>query len=121
MENRELTRAELEIMQVLWEKENAFVNDVMAVLPEPKPAYNTVSTVIRILEKKGFVGHKSYGRTFQYHPLISKEEYTNGFMYNVLNSFFDGSVTQMVSFFAQKEKISLSEMNKIMEILNTKK
>ena len=75
MEIRELTRAEQEIMQVLWRIEKGFVKDVLEELPEPKPAYNTVSTVIRILEQKGFVEHKAYGKTHEYFPAISKEKY----------------------------------------------
>lgn len=120
-EIRELTKAELEIMQMIWDKGEAFVNDLLADMPEPKPAYNTVSTIIRILEKKGFVGHESFGRTFRYYPMIGREEYTNTFMSTVLDRFFDNSVPQMISFFAEKEKISLTEMNEIMEMLSKKK
>lgn len=115
---RELTKAELEIMHILWDKGAAFVNDVIMEMPEPKPAYNTVSTVIRILEKKGFVDHESFGRTFRYYPVVSREEYTHTFMNGVLDKFFGNSVSQMVSFFAEKEKISLKEMNEIMDILS---
>lgn len=118
--NRELTRAELEVMQILWEKNGAFVNEIVDVMPSPKPAYNTISTIVRILEKKEFVDHESFGRTFRYFPLISKQEYTTNYMSGVLTNFFDGSLTQMVSFFAQKENISTKELDEIMEILNRK-
>lgn len=118
---RELTKAELEIMQILWDRDGAFVNEVVAEMPEPKPAYNTVSTIIRILEKKGFVDHEPFGRTFRYYPVVGREEYTQTFMSNVLDRFFGNSVTQMISFFAEKEKISAKEMDEIMTILSEKK
>ncbi|MBR4299999.1 MAG: BlaI/MecI/CopY family transcriptional regulator [Bacteroidales bacterium] len=73
---QELTKAELEIMQVIWQKEKVLVHDILAELPESKPAYNTVSTIVRILENKGFVSHKAYGRTYEYFPVVAKEDYT---------------------------------------------
>ncbi len=117
MQSRDLTRAELEVMQILWRIGGGFVNDVIAVMPEPKPAYNTVSTIIRILEKKGLVGHESFGRSFRYYPLMECGEYTQHYMSGVLEKFFGNSVSRMVSFFAEKEKISLKEMDEIMQIL----
>ena len=84
---QELTPAELEIMQILWDRESAFVNDILAELPEPKPAYNTVSTIVRILEQKGYLAHKAYGRSHEYYPIIDRESYTKDFMVNVLNNF----------------------------------
>ena len=95
---QELTKAELELMQVIWDKEKVLVHDILDVLPEPKPAYNTVSTIVRILEQKGFVGHKAYGRTYEYFPLVSKEAYTQRYMTTVLDNFFDGSLSRLVSF-----------------------
>ena len=117
----ELTRAELEIMNILWEREHAFVNDILADIDEPKPAYNTVSTIVRILEKKGFVGHKAYGKTHEYHPLVTKKEYAKGFMDSVLNNFFGGSVSQMVSFFAENRSISIGETEEILKMLKNEK
>lgn len=116
----ELTRAELEIMQVIWDKGKVLVHDILNEMTEPKPAYNTVSTVVRILEKKGYVGHKAYGKTHEYYPLVEREEYTNGFMNSVLNNFFGGSVSQMMSFFTRNEKISLSETDEILKLLQNK-
>lgn len=113
----ELTRAELEIMNILWERGKAFVNDILADIDEPKPAYNTVSTIVRILEKKGFVGHKAYGKTHEYYPLVAKNDYAKGFMDSVLNNFFGGSVSQMVSFFSENKSISVQETNEILEML----
>lgn len=117
----ELTRAELEIMQVIWGKGKVLVHDILSEMSEPKPAYNTVSTVVRILEKKGYVGHKAYGKTHEYFPLVEREEYTNGYMNSVLNNFFGGSVSRMMSFFTRNEKISLSEADEILKILQEKR
>lgn len=115
--SRELTRAELQIMQILWDKGPSFVIDIIEHMEEPKPAYNTVSTIVRILEKKGFAGYQVCGKSHRYYPLLSREDYTSGYMKNVLHNFFGNSVSHMVSFFAEKEKISLLEMDKIMTIL----
>lgn len=115
--SQELTRAELEIMQILWENKACFVNDILNRLPEPKPAYNTVSTVVRILEKKGFVGHESYGKSHKYYPTTDRESYTRGFMTSVLNNFFDGSASRLVSFLSSNKKISLEEADEIMQLL----
>ena len=81
---RELTKAELQLMQIIWDKKHVFVNDILDALKEPKPAYNTVSTIVRILEKKGFVAHEAYGKSHRYFPVISKREYMSGFMVQVL-------------------------------------
>ena len=117
---QELTKAELEIMQVIWSKEKVLVHDVLEVLPEPKPAYNTVSTIVRILEQKGFVGHKAYGRTYEYFALVSKEAYTQRYMTTVLDNFFDGSLSRLVSFFSEQEFISAGEVNEILNMLEKK-
>ena len=114
---QELTQAELQIMQVVWAKEHVFVKDVLTEMPEPKPAYNTVSTFIRILEKKGFIGHTAYGKTYEYYPLVPKEEYTGTFMTGVLNNFFGGSLSRLVSFFSDNKAISLEEADEILKML----
>jgi len=120
MKNRpgELTKAELEIMQIIWQREKVLVHDVLAELPEPKPAYNTVSTIVRILENKGFVSHKAYGRTYEYFPIIAKEDYTNIYMRTVLDNFFEGSVSRMVNFFSSRKSITLEETDEILKILS---
>ena len=115
--SQELTPAELEIMQILWDRESAFVNDILAVLPDPKPAYNTVSTIVRILEQKGYLAHKAYGRSHEYYPIIDRESYTKDFMVNVLNNFFGGSASRMVSFLSSNESISLEETDEILKLL----
>ena len=115
-EMKELTRAELEVMQILWVLGEAFVQDILDRMPEPRPAYNTVSTVMRVLEKKGVVSYRSYGKSHRYYPLIEKEEYTRRFMKNVIGNFFNHSFTRMVSFFCEKEELSLKETEEIIAI-----
>jgi BlaI family penicillinase repressor len=114
---KELTRAEEQVMQVLWQLEKAFVKEVIDELPEPKPAYNTISTFIRILETKGFIGHNSFGKSHQYYPLISKEEYQNFSADKLLTGYFDNSVERMFSFFVEKEKIDLKEADEILKLI----
>ena len=114
----ELTKAEEQVMQILWKLKEAFVKDIVAEFPEPKPAYNTVSTIIRILEKKEIVGYKAYGRTHRYHPLISKETYTKQTANSMVNKYFAGSFEQMVSFFVKEKNISAEELEKILTKMN---
>jgi len=113
---KELTKAEEQIMQELWILEKAFVKEIVEKLPEPKPAYNTVSTIIRILEKKGFVDHYAYGKTHQYFPLVSKTDYTKSYFRNFLNGYFSNSFQEMVSFFAKEDKMSLSELEELIKV-----
>ena len=115
--SQELTPAELEIMQILWTMGKGFVNDVIEHLSEPKPAYNTVSTVLRVLEKKGFVSYTAYGKSHEYSPLIDRDTYTQGFMSSVLNNFFGGSPSRMVSFLSSNKSISIEEADQIMKLL----
>ena len=86
-------------------------------MPEPKPAYNTVSTIIRILEKKGFVTHKAYGKSHRYYPLISKREYTRGYFRNFLGNYFSNSFQSLASFFAKEEKMSLKDLEELKAII----
>jgi BlaI family transcriptional regulator, penicillinase repressor len=114
---KHLTKAEEQIMQILWKLEKAFVKDIMVHLPDPKPAYNTVSTIVRIMEKKGFVGYKAYGKTHEYFPLISKPEYTKKFLRGFVKDYFSNSYKQMVSFFAKDEKLSITEMEEMRRLI----
>lgn len=116
---KELTKAELQIMQLLWDKEKAFVNDLLEDMPLPRPAYNTVSTIVRILEKKGFVSHESFGNTHQYFPVVKKDAYLNSLMNGIMNSFFSGSVTNLVSFLSKKEKLSVDEADELVKIIES--
>lgn len=112
---KELTKAEEQVMQLLWKLEKAFVKDIIEKMPNPKPAYNTVSTIVRILEKKGFVEHNAYGKTHEYYPLISRKEYTRSFMKNFMRNYFSGSFQEMVSFFAKEDNMSISDLNELVE------
>jgi len=114
---RELTKAEEEIMQVLWEIDGGFVKDVIARLPDPKPAYNTVSTIVRILEKKEYVGHEAYGKTHRYFPLVPREEYSRRALGKVMSNYFGGSVKQLMSFFVKEEDISIGELEELLETI----
>ncbi|MGD9992240.1 MAG: BlaI/MecI/CopY family transcriptional regulator [Salinivirgaceae bacterium] len=114
---KELTKAEDQIMQVLWKLEKAFVKEIIEELPEPKPAYNTVSTIVRILEKKEFVGHEAFGKTFRYFPLISKREYSKFYLKSFVGSYFSSSYKQMVSFFTKEESLSLQEMEEMKKLI----
>jgi BlaI family penicillinase repressor len=120
-ELKELTRAEDQVMQILWKIEKGFVKDIIEHLPAPKPAYNTVSTIVRILEAKGFVNHKAYGKTHEYFPLITKEKYTKFYLNNLLKGYFNGSFQNLVSFFAKENKMDITEMEKILEELKKHK
>lgn len=117
---KELTKAEEQIMQILWKLEKGFVNDILSNMPEPKPAYNTVSTIVRILEKKGFVAHKAYGKTHEYYPLVSKKEYTKRFFRGFVKNYFGNSYKAVTSFFAKEENLSLQEMEEIKELIEAK-
>ncbi len=117
---KDLTKAEEEIMQVLWKLESAFVKDIIDQMPDPKPAYNTVSTFVRILQEKGYVGHESQGRSHKYHPIISKEDYTKTFMSGFVQRYFSGSFKQMVSFFTKEDDLSLSELEDLLKQLKNK-
>lgn len=112
---KELTKAEDQVMQLLWKLENAFVKDIIEQMPDPKPAYNTVSTIIRILEKKGFVSHNAYGKTYEYFPVVSKKEYTRSYMKNFMRNYFSDSFQEMVSFFAKEDNMSLTELDDLMD------
>jgi predicted transcriptional regulator len=116
-----LTKAEEEIMQQLWLLQKATVKEIIAMLPEPKPAYNTVSTIIRILETKNFVAHESIGKGYLYYPVVSKSVYTQSAMNQWVDNYFQGSFKSMVSFFMKKNDLSLQELEEILEEINAKK
>jgi predicted transcriptional regulator len=119
---QELTKAELEIMQVIWSVGREFVvRDIHELLPDPKPAYSTVSTIVRILDTKGFLTHKTYGHSNVYKAAVSKEDYTDSFMHGVLNSFFGGSISTLVNCFSSRKSISVQETDEILKILDEDK
>ena len=114
---RDLTKAEEQVMQVLWKIKKGFVKDILEHFDEPKPAYNTVSTIVRILQEKGFVTHKAYGRTHEYIPVVTKNEYSKSHLSTFVNDYFSNSFEKMVSFFAKEKSISLHEMEEIMKMM----
>ena len=114
-----LTKVEEQIMQIIWEKEKCLVRDVIQELGDPDIPHSTVSSVVRILEKKGFVGHKAYGKTHEYFPLIAKADYTKSGLKEWIESYFDGSPKQLVSFLVEKKEINLKELNQLMKQLES--
>lgn len=112
---KQLTKAEEQIMQALWETGPAFVKDMIEVMPEPKPHYNTVSTLIKILIEKGFVDYKAYGKSHQYFALVTKDAYSHKTVNNIVKGYFDGSFSNMVSFFVKEKELSISELEKLIQ------
>ena len=112
---KDLTKAEEQVMKILWDLQEGFVKDIIDQLPKPKPAYNTVSTIVRILEKKGFVGHKAFGKTHQYHPLISKVDYSRYSLKKLLGNYFGGSFEELVSFFAKEQDMDVAELEALLK------
>ena len=117
---QKLTNKEEEIMQILWKLEKAFVKEVLAEIKEDKPHYNTLSTIIRNLEEKGFVSHNAFGNTHQYFPVVKMEDYRKRFMNTAIDTYFNSCYTNMVSFFAKEEKISAEELREILAMIEKK-
>ncbi|NDP28705.1 MAG: BlaI/MecI/CopY family transcriptional regulator [Flavobacterium sp.] len=117
---QKLTNKEEEIMQILWKLKKAFVKEVLAEITEEQPHYNTLSTIIRNLEEKGFVAHNAFGNTHQYFPIVKKEDYRKRFMNTAIDTYFDSSYKNMVSFFAKEEKISAAELREILAMIEKK-
>lgn len=113
----ELTKAEEQIMHILWKLEKGFVKDILEHFEEPKPAYTTIATIVRILEKKGFVSFNAYGNAHQYYPLISKEEYSKTHVNSVFKRYFKGSVKDLVSFFAKNNKMQVQDIDEAIKLL----
>ena len=111
---KELTKAEEQVMQILWEIKKGFVKDILDKFPSPKPAYNTVSTIVRILEKKGFVGYTAYGKTHEYHPLVERNDYRSFTLKNLLKNYFGGSMEKLVSFFARENNLDINQVQDLM-------
>ena len=116
-----LTKAEEQVMQILWEQEEGFVKDLLEHFPEPKPAYNTVSTIIRILEKKGFVGHRSFGKSHQYYPLVSREEYRGDRFSSLMKDYFNNSMKQVLSHFSDSGSMNMKEADEIIRLMEVLK
>lgn len=114
---KQLTRAEEQVMQVLWKLKKAFVKEIIEELPQPKPAYNTVSTIVRILESKGFVKHRTYGKSHRYEPAVSKTDYQKFTTDSLMAKYFDHSHKKLLSFFVKEKNIKVSELEKILETI----
>ncbi|MEZ5069954.1 MAG: BlaI/MecI/CopY family transcriptional regulator [Bacteroidales bacterium] len=112
-----LTKAEEQVMQILWKEKEAFVKDLLQHFPEPKPAYNTVSTIIRILEKKGFVDHRSFGKSHQYYPLVSRDQYRDERFTNLMKDYFNNSMKQVLSHFGKKGSVNMKEADEIIRLM----
>jgi BlaI family transcriptional regulator, penicillinase repressor len=119
MESKELTKAEEQVMQYLWKVQRGFLKDIVEQFPRPKPAYTTVSTVIRVLVKKGFIGYNTYGKIHEYYPLIAKRDYFQNHVKSIIDSFFNGSAPEFASFFANGQ-LNLSELEEIKELIEEK-
>lgn len=112
-----LAKREEQIMQAFWKLEKAFVKEIIELLPDPKPHYNSVATMVRILENKGFLSHVEYGKTYQYYPIIPENDYKNSLMNSVVGKYFDNSYSNMVAYFAKNEKISEADLTHIIELI----
>ncbi len=110
-----LTRAEEQVMQIIWEMKEGLVKDIRDRFDDPKPARNTVSTVVRVLEKKGFVGHKAYGNVHVYYPLVSRKEYSKSQLFWLIENYFNNSFPAMASFFAREKDLSLKEFEELLD------
>lgn len=114
---KEITKAQEDILKALWDIDEGAVSDVLDSLPEPKPAYNTVATVIKVLEKKEYVSHKTYGKTNVYFPLVSKKDYAQYILKDTVKGLFNGSLNQMVSSFVKNKDLSIHELEELKKML----
>jgi predicted transcriptional regulator len=126
MKNMQLTKAEEQVMKILWDLGEGLVKDIRDRFGDPKPARNTVSTVVRVLEQKGFVGHKTYGNVYLYYPAVSRNEYSKSQLFRLMEGYFDNSFPAMASFFAREKDLSIKDLDNLLaetrkELAETKK
>ena len=121
MKIKELTKAEEQVMQLLWQLEEGIVKDIIALMPDPKPAYNTVSTVVRVLEGKGFIDHKAYGNSHVYYPLISEAQYKKFTFDKMMSNYFSNSYRSLVSFIADEKKLGVKELDELTKLIDNLK
>lgn len=117
---KELTKAEEQVMKYVWELKKSFLKDIIEMYPEPKPAYTTVQTVVKVLTKKKFIGFETFGKTNQYYPLISKNDYFRKYVKGMVKNFFNNSVNNFASFFTSDESLSVSELEEMKELIESK-
>ncbi|MGN6637530.1 MAG: BlaI/MecI/CopY family transcriptional regulator [Mucilaginibacter sp.] len=118
---QKLAKREEQIMQAFWNLGKAFIKEIIPELPDPKPHYNSVATMVKILEEKGFLSHESIGNIFCYYPVITKEDYQKHAMKDIVSQYFNNSYPSMLAFFAKEQEISESELNEILEIIKSNK
>ena len=121
MNIKELTKAEEQVMQILWQLNEAIVKDIIEQISDPKPAYNTVSTVVRVLEGKGFIDHKAYGNSHVYFPIISEAEYKKFTFDKMMKSYFNDSYKSLVSFIADEKKLDINELDELTKLIDNLK
>jgi predicted transcriptional regulator len=114
---KKLTRKEEELMKILWRLEKAFVKDIVEQYPDPKPHYNTVSSLVRLLQEKGFIGYKAYGTTYEYFPIVSIDDYRKPFMQQVVSDYFDNSYQNAVAFFVKEKGLSPEELEELIRLI----
>lgn len=115
-----LAKREEQIMQVFWDVQKAFIRDIIPLLPDPKPHYNSVATMVKILEEKGFLDHEIVGNVYSYFPVISREDYQKHAMKDIVRRYFDNSYPRMLAFFAKEQNLSEEELNEILNIIKSK-
>ena len=115
---KKLTASEEAIMQIIWKLGKGFAQDIMSEVPEPRPPYNTTLSVVKSLERKGYVGHETFGKANRYYPLVSKERYSEEFMQHFVRNYFDNSFKSMVSFFAQNKDLSMEDLDEIRRMID---
>ncbi len=118
---KKLAKRQEEIMQALWHLQEAFIKDVVDALPEPKPHYNTVATMVKGLEEEGFIAHRKFGNTYQYYPLISRESYQKEAVDDLLSKYFNSSSKNLIAYFAKEEKINEAELEEILRMIQNQK
>ena len=118
---QKLAKREEQIMQACWHLGKAFIKEIIAELPDPKPHYNSVATMVRILEDKGFLAHETFGNTFRYYPVVSKEQYQNHAFDDIVRQYFNNSYPRMLAYFAKEQKISSEELKEILELIKSQK
>ena len=118
---QKLAKREEQIMQVFWALEKAFIKEVIPELPDPKPHYNSVATMVKILEDKGFLAHETIGNIYRYYPVVSRDEYQRHAMKDIVSQYFNNSYPSMLAYFAKEQKLSESELNEILEIIKSAK
>ncbi len=117
---QKLTRKEEEVMKILWKLEKAFVKDILAQYPDPKPHYNTVSSLVRLLQDKGVIGYRQYGNTYEYFPLLSRNEYRKQFMKEIINDYFDNSLPGAVAAFIEDEELDREEIEELIKLIKSR-